>query len=177
MGKLNKLKHFFFRLLIYFIIILWPASKLHNIFQDVEGFKKAIFRNLSYYNFKIDPNSNENSELILIIFFCYTMAEFIFSLLGLFNLYIGHLFSMIFFFITNFIYFNPFLEENKLKLVNPKIESFYNIGIFFSLGVLAFSPIHDEKVEEKPLEKPINLEEDEEMKKSMPVKKNKKLKK
>ena len=174
MGKLNKIKHFFFRLLIYFIIILWPAVRLYNLFQDVEGFKKAVFRNLAFYNFKIEPD--ENSDLILIIFFCYTMSELIFSILGLFNFFIGHIFTMILFFIINFIYFNPFMEENRLHLVNPKIESFYNIGIFFSLGIIAFNPIQEEKEEEKPLEKPVNLE-DEEMKRTMPVKKNKKLKK
>ena len=174
MGKLNKIKLFFFRFLIYFIIILWPFIKLQNIFQNVEEFKNSLFRNLSFYNFKFDPK--ENNDSILIFFFFYTCAECIFSILGLFNFFIGHLFSMILFFITNYIYFNPFMEENKIKLVNTKIELFYNIGIFFALGLLAFYPIEEEKKETKNNPPPINIE-DEDMKRTMPVKKNKKIKK
>ena len=174
MGKLSKIKLFFFRFLIYFIIILWPFIKLQNIFQNVEEFKNSLFRNLAFYNFKFDPK--ENNDSILIFFFFYTCAECIFSILGLFNFFIGHLFSMILFFITNYIYFNPFMEENKIKLVNTKIELFYNIGIFFALGLLAFDPRKEEKKETENNPPPINIE-DEDIKRTMPVKKNKKIKK
>ena len=61
------------------------------------------------------------------------------------------------------------MEENNIKLVNTKVELFYNIGIIFSLGILAFYPKEEEK-QEKEIETPINLE-DEEMKKSMPIRK------
>ena len=172
MGKLNKLKNFFFRLLIYFVVLLWPYSKLQNLYQNVEGFKNAVFRNLAFYKFKFDPK--ENNDFILITFFFYTLLECIFSTLGLFNFFIGHIFSMIFFVITNFIYFNPFMEENKIKLVNTKIELFYNIGVFFALGILAFYSEKEEKIIEKEkVEPPKNLEDDD-MKRTMPVKKSKK---
>ena len=177
MGKLNKLKHFFFRFLIYFVVLLWPYTKLQNLYQNVEGFKNAIFRNLAFYKFQFDPKANNDS--ILIFFFFYTLLECIFSILGLFNYFIGHLFSMIFFVITNFIYFNPFMPENKLTLVDPKIELFYNIGIFFSLGILAFYPKEEEEEKkEKDIEKEkaehAKILEDEDMKRTMPVKKSKK---
>ena len=173
MGVASKMKNFFFRLLIYFIIFLWPYMKLQNLFQNVEEFKSSLLKNLAFYQIKFNPK--ENGDLILIVFFFYTSAECIFALIGLFNFFIGHLFSLIFFIITNFIYFNPFMEENNIKLVNTKVELFYNIGIIFSLGILTFYPREEEK-QEKEIETPINLE-DEEMKKSMPVKKNKKAKK
>ena len=174
MGCGTKLKNFFIRLLVYFIVMLWPYVKLQNLFQNVEDFKKSIFNNLAFLNIKIDPK--ENNDTILIIFFFYTCAECIFSTMGLFNVYIGHVFSMVFFFITNFIYFNPFMEENKIKLINTKAELFFNIGVFFSLGVLAFYPNENKTSEkEKPIEAPKNLEDDD-MKKSMPVKKNKRAK-
>ena len=172
MGKLNKLKNFFFRLLIYFVVLLWPYSKLQNLYQNVEGFKNAVFRNLAFYKFKFDPK--ENNDFILITFFFYTLLECIFSTLGLFNFFIGHIFSMIFFVITNFIYFNPFMEENKIKLVNTKIELFYNIGIFFSLGIIAFYPKEEEKIIENENVEPPKILEDDDMKRTMPVKKSKK---
>ena len=157
------------------MVLLWPYSKIQNIYQNVESFKNAVFRNMAFYKFQFDPKANNDS--ILIFFFFYTLLECIFSTLGLFNYFIGHLFSMIFFVITNFIYFNPFMEENKITLVNPKIESFYNIGIFFCLGILAFYPYEKEK-EEKKIEnekvEQAKILEDEDMKRTMPVKKNKK---
>ena len=169
MSLLNKIKHFFYRFLIYFIVLLWPYTKLHNLYQNVEDFKKSIFKNLTYYKINFDPKAN--NDLILIFFFFYTCAECLFSTLGLFNFYIGHIFSMIFFLITNFIYFNPFMDENRIKLLNTKPELFYNIGIFFALGVLAFYPKLEEKKEpENAPPKMISLEDDE-MKKTMPVKK------
>ncbi len=175
MGVFSKLKDFFLRFLIYFVIILWPYTKLQNLFQNVEEFKNSIFKNLAFYKIKFDPK--ENSDLILIIFFFYSCAEFIFALLGLFNFFVGHIFSIIFFIITNFIYFNPFMDENRIKLVNTKIELFYNIGIIFSIGIVAFYPKQEEKKDDnKKIETPVNLQDDE-MKKSMPVKKNKKNKK
>ena len=171
MGKLLKIKNFFFRLLIYFVVILWPYTKLQNIYQDVEQFKNSIFRNLSFYHIRFDQKGYD--DLILITFFFYSCAECVFAILGLFNYFIGHIFSMIFFVITNFIYFNPFMEPNKIKIVNTKVELFYNIGVFFSLGILAFHPEEEEKKEKDTVEPPKNLEDDE-MRKSMPVKKNKK---
>ena len=173
MGVLDKIKHFFLRFLIYFVVILWPYSKLQNLFQHVEEFKSSIFKNLAFYKIKFDPK--ENGDLILIIFFFYSCAECFFGIMGLFNFFIGHIFSIIFFVITNFIYFNPFMEENKIKLLNTKVELFYNIGIIFSIGIIAFYPKQEEK-KEKKIETPVNLEDDE-MKKSMPVKKSKKTKK
>ena len=173
MGVLDKIKHFFLRFLIYFVVILWPYSKLQNLFQHVEEFKSSIFKNLAFYKIKFDPK--ENGDLILIIFFFYSCAECFFAIMGLFNFFIGHIFSIIFFVITNFIYFNPFMEENKIKLLNTKVELFYNIGIIFSIGIIAFYPKQEEK-KEKKIETPVNLEDDE-MKKSMPVKKSKKNKK
>ena len=69
------------------------------------------------------------------------------------------------------------MDENRIKLVNTKIELFYNIGIIFSIGIVAFYPKQEEKKDDnKKIETPVNLQDDE-MKKSMPVKKNKKNKK
>ena len=173
MGVLNTIKNFFLRLLIYLVVLLWPLSKLQNLYQNVEEFKKIIFRNLALYKFKFDPK--ENNDSILIFFFFYTCAECLFSILGIFNFAIGHIFSIILFVLTNFIYFNPFIEENSIKLLNTKPELFYNIGILISLGLLAFYPKIEEKNQQpqNEISKTLNFE-DEEMKKSMPVKKNKK---
>ena len=171
MGKLEKIKNFIFRLLIYFVVVLWPYTKLQNIYQDVEQFKNSILRNLALINIRFDQKAYD--DLILITFFFYSCAELVFAILGLFNYFIGHIFSMIFFVITNFIYFNPFIEVNKIKIVNTKVELFYNIGVFFSIGLLAFYPQKEEKKKDE-IEEPKKILEDDEMKRSMPVKKNKK---
>ena len=54
-----------------------------------------------------------------------------------------------------------------------KIETFFNIGIFFSIGLIAFYPRKEEDKEEEIKVKPKLDLEDEEMKKSMPAVKGK----
>ena len=172
MSVWSKIKNFFFRCCIYGIIILWPYTKLQNIYQDTDHFKTILERNFAFYGIRYDVKGSE--DLILTIFFFYSLSEFIFCVLGIFNLRCGHIISIIHFIITNFLYFNPFLPENQiLKLVNPKEELFFNLGVLLSLCVLTFKPEDVEKKEDKIEEKkPLNLEDDE-MKKSMPVKKSK----
>ena len=53
-----------------------------------------------------------------------------------------------------------------------KIETFYNVGILFSIGLIAFYPKKEEKEEEIAVKPELDLEDDE-MKQSMPVKKRK----
>ena len=54
MGVASRIKNFFFRLLIYFIIFLWPYMKLQNLFQNVEEFKSSLLKNLAFYQIKSD---------------------------------------------------------------------------------------------------------------------------
>jgi hypothetical protein len=79
---------------------------------------------------------------------------------------------MIFFIISNFIFFNPFVPGNEFKFIGMKIETFYNVGILFSIGLIAFYPKKEEKEEEIAVKPKLDLEDDE-MKQSMPVKKGK----
>ena len=79
---------------------------------------------------------------------------------------------MIFFILSNIIYFNPFSSGNEFRLIGMKIETFYNIGILFSIGLIAFYPRTEEKEEEEKDKEEVILEDDE-MRKSMPVKKGK----
>ena len=171
MGIITQIRDFIFRFLIYFVIILWPYTKLQNLQENTEGFKNHLIRNFSYFKIKLDAKAHD--ELIFTIFSLYTFFELIFGCLGLFNFYVGHLFSLICFFITNFIYFNPLLEENKIKLIDTKVDIFYNIGVFFCLGLLTFYPNKNDKKEKKSINLSINLEDDD-MKNTMPIKKKSK---
>lgn len=173
MKTMKKLKNFFLRCCLYSVVILWPFTKLQNIYQTVEHFKSMVFKNLDFYGFKFDPQSKSNDDTILIIFFFYTLAEFVICCLGIFNFYFAHILSILFFIITSFIYFNPFMPENEIKLIATKEELFYNIGVLASLCVLAFRP-KEKQEEEKIVIETKNIE-DEEMKKSMPVKKSKRI--
>ena len=79
---------------------------------------------------------------------------------------------MIFFVISNFIFFNPFAQGNEFKLIGMKIETFFNVGIFFSVGLIAFYPRKEEEEDEVKVKPKLDLEDDE-MKQSMPAVKGK----
>ena len=167
MGFCQKLKNFIYRLLVYFVVILWPYSRVQNLYQNAESFKNTLSRN---FGLKLDDN--EYKDIILLSLFFYSFIEFIFTILGVFDFFIGHIFSMIFFVLSNFIFFNPFVPGNEFKFIGMKIETFFNIGIFFSLGLIAFYPRKEEKEEEIAVKPKLDLEDDE-MKNSMPAKKGK----
>ena len=167
MACCQKCKNFIYRLLVYFVVILWPYTRIQNLYQNAESLKGTLAR-----NFRVKLDDNEYKEIILLCLFFYSLFEFIFALLGLFDFFIGHIFSMIFFVLSNFIFFNPFVPGNEFKFVGMKMETFFNIGIFFSLGLIAFYPRKEEKEEEIAVKPKLDLEDDE-MKKSMPVKKGK----
>ena len=163
-----KMKNFLYRLLVYFIVVLWPYSRVQNLYKNADSFKNTLSR-----NFGIKLDTNEYKDLILISLFFYSFIEFIFAMLGLFDFFIGHLLSLIFFVVSNFIFFNPFVTGNEFKFIGMKIETFFNIGIFFSIGLIAFYPRKEEDKEEEVKVKPKLDLEDEEMKKSMPAVKGK----
>ena len=167
MGFCQKLKNFIYRLLVYFVVILWPYSRVQNLYQNAESFKNTLSRN---FGLKLDDN--EYKDTILLSLFFYSFIEFIFTILGVFDFFIGHIFSMIFFVLSNFIFFNPFVPGNEFKFIGMKIETFFNIGIFFSLGLIAFYPRKEDKEEEIAVKPKLDLEDDE-MKNSMPAKKGK----
>ena len=167
MACCEKCKNFLYRLLVYLVVVLWPYSRVQNLFKNADSFKATLQRN---FNLKLE--SNEYKETILLCFFFYSLIEFIFTLLGLFDIFIGHIFTMIFFVVSNFIFFNPFVSGNEFRLIGMKQETFFNIGILFSIGLIAFYPKNIEKEESGSKDEPIVLEDDE-MKKSMPVKKGK----
>ena len=162
-----KMKNFLYRLLVYFIVVLWPYTRIQNLYQNAESLKGTLAR-----NFGVKLDDNEYKEIILLCLFFYSLFEFIFALLGLFDFFIGHIFSMIFFVLSNFIFFNPFVTGNEFKFIGMKIETFYNVGILFSIGLIAFYPKKEEKDEEIAVKPKLDLEDDE-MKQSMPAKKGK----
>ena len=162
-----KIKNFLCRLLVYFIVVLWPYSRVQNLYKNAISFKNTLSR-----NFGIKLDSNENKDLILLSLFFYSFIELIFAMLGVFDIFIGHLFSLIFFVISNFIFFNPFVTGNEFKFIGMKTETFFNIGIFFSIGLIAFYPRKEDKEEEIKVKPKLDLEDDE-MKKSMPAVKGK----
>ncbi len=171
------MKNFLLRLTVYAVIILWPLTKIQNVYQTVDHFKTMVFKNLAFYKYKInyDPKNNPYDEPILTFYFFYSLAELIFAILGVFNVKYGHILSIILFIFTNFVYFNPFIPENNFKLIGTKEELFYNIGVLISLGLLTYKPVEKEEKKEKDKNgtKTLSLEDDE-MKKSMPVKKSRK---
>ena len=167
MALCDKCKNFLYRLLVYFVVILWPYSRVQNLYQNADSFKVTLYR-----NFGIKLEGNEYKDTILLTLFFYSFTEFIFTIIGLFDFFIGHIVSMIFFVLSNFIFFNPFVPGNEFKLIGMKIETFFNIGILFSIGLIAFYPRKEEKDDVIGVKPKLDLE-DEEMKKTMPAKKGK----
>ena len=167
MAFCDKCKNFIYRLLVYFVVVLWPYSRVQNLYQNADSFKATLHR-----NFGIKLEGNEYKDTILLTLFFYSFTEFIFTLLGLFDFFIGHIVSMIFFVLSNFIFFNPFVPGNEFKLIGMKIETFFNIGILFSIGLIAFYPRKEDKDDVIAVKPKLDLE-DEEMKQSMPTKKGK----
>ena len=167
MAFCERCKNFLYRLMIYFVVVLWPYSRIQNLYKNADSFKSTLSR-----NFGIKLDNDEYKDTILLSLFFYSLIEFIFTLLGLFDFFIGHLFTMIFFVISNFIFFSPFALGNEFRLIGMKVETFFNIGIFFSIGLIAFYPRKEEKEEEIKVKPKLDLEDDE-MKKSMPAIKGK----
>ena len=167
MAFCDRCKNFLYRLLIYFIVILWPYSRVQNLYKNADSFKTTLAHN---FGIKLEDN-NENKDTILLTLFFYSFTEFIFTLIGAFDFFVGHLFSMIFFVVSNFIFFNPFAQGNEFKFIGMKVETFFNVGIFFSLGLIAFYPRKEDK-EENMVKPKLDLEDDE-MKQSMPAIKGK----
>ena len=167
MAFCERCKNFLYRLMIYFVVVLWPYSRIQNLYKNADSFKSTLSR-----NFGIKLDNDEYKDTILLSLFFYSLIEFIFTLLGLFDFFIGHLFTMIFFVISNFIFFNPFALGNEFRLIGMKVETFFNIGIFFSIGLIAFYPRKEDKEEEIKVKPKLDLEDDE-MKKSMPAIKGK----
>lgn len=175
---LGMLKRFFMRFLIYYIVLLWPFIKLQNLNQSIDEYKGKLTENLKllgltskyYYDLIDDPS---------LVFILYSFLEIIFSILGMFGIFIGGLFSIIMFIISNIIYFNPFIESNKISLFETRIEIFLNFGILFSLCVSTYYPydiaenIDKEEQEMKEKKEKEILEMNEELKTSMPTKENK----
>jgi len=175
---LGMLKRFFMRFLIYYIVLLWPFIKLQNLNQSIDEYKGKLTENLKllgltskyYYDLIDDPS---------LFFILYSFFEIIFSILGMFGIFIGGLFSIIMFIISNIIYFNPFIESNKISLFETRIEIFLNFGILFSLCVCTYYPydiaenIDKEEQEMKEKSEKEILQMNEELKGSMPTKDNK----
>jgi hypothetical protein len=175
---LGMLKRFFMRFLIYFIVLLWPFIKLQNLNQSIEEYKGKLTENLKllgltskYYFDLIDDPS--------LIFILYSFLEIIFGILGLFGVFIGGFFSIIMFIISNIIYFNPFIEMNKISLLETRVELFLNFGILVSLCVCTYYPYeiveNYEKEEQEIKEKQEKEKQDmnEQFKDSMPTKETK----
>lgn len=175
----GKFKRFIMRCCIYSIVLLWPISKIGNIQQSSEEYKEKLLENFRLFHIEgkfFQDLAQDPSLLLLIISLC----EIIFGFLGIFGIFIGNFFSMILFFFTNFIYFNPFVSPSRITFFHTKIEIIFNIGIFTNLCLITFYPF--EIAEDKVIDSSdANYEEmqiqQEEMSKSMPVKKNKKKKK
>ena len=61
-----KMKNFLYRLLVYFIVVLWPYSRVQNLYKNADSFKNTLSR-----NFGIKLDTNEYKDLILISLFFY----------------------------------------------------------------------------------------------------------
>lgn len=134
-----KLKRFFFRVMIYQIVLLWIAIRLNNIERTSGEYKDKVLRNLKYFG----VNNKELTEFLedpslIVLLMC--VAEAIFAVMGVFGSYWGNLMSTIMFVLVNIIYFNPLLPEYKISLYNTRQELFYNTGIFAAMLLMTFYP-------------------------------------
>ena len=117
----GKFKRFIMRCCIYSIVLLWPISKIGNIQQSSEEYKEKLLENFRLFHIQgkfFQDLAQDPSLLLLIISLC----EIIFGFLGIFGIFIGNFFSMILFFFTNFIYFNPFVSPSRITFFHTKIE-------------------------------------------------------
>ena len=174
----GKFKRFLMRCCIYSIVLLWPISKIGNIQHNSEEYKERLLENFRLFRLhrKFFQDLAQDPSLLLLIV---SLCEIIFGILGIFGLFIGNFISMILFFFTNFIYFNPFVLPSRITFFKTKIEIILNIGIFTTLCLITFYPYEiaeDKVIDESEISLEESLAQKEEMNKSMPVKKSKKKK-
>jgi hypothetical protein len=134
----DRIRRFFCRFLVYFIILLWTVSKLTNLEKHSTEFKHKILGNLSYYGLQNNDLSEILDDPIILTIYC--GLEIIAGIFGLFGSYYGHITSAFLFLITNFIYFNPLHPNVKFSLYETRQEIFLNIGTLLSLLLIAFYP-------------------------------------
>ncbi len=65
------------------MVVLWPYSRVQNLFKNADSLKSTLQR-----NFNLNIDSNEYKETILLFFFFYSLIDLIFSILGLFDIFI-----------------------------------------------------------------------------------------
>lgn len=156
----QSLNNFFFRFLVYFVVVLWPYIKIKDINNQTELLIQKIKINFNYFHCHKDflKPFVEDPSLFLLIYGLFEFAAGIFAMFGSF--YAG-LISIILFIFSNFIYFNPLLSENKISLYNTREEVFFNIGILASLIVVTYYPYEEDKItnteNEEPKENNSNL--------------------
>lgn len=130
-------KNFIKRTFVYQIVFLWIILRLNNIEKTSGEYKDKFTRNFRYFQIDTtDFNEFIEDPSIFVLFIC--LFELISSLFGLFGSFYGNLFATLLFGITNLIYFNPLLPENRIKLYGSRQEILYNLGIFISMLMMTF---------------------------------------
>ena len=145
-------KRFLMRVLVYFIVVLWPYIKIKKIDANTTEFKSKL--EMLFYSLSVPPQSVKSTlEDPSLILFVYSSAEILFGFLGMFGFFFPNIISIILFIVTNIIYFNPYFPENKLSLFDTREEIFLNIGTLVSLMMITFYPyeLEYEQSEEKEL--------------------------
>jgi hypothetical protein len=134
----GKLKRFILRAMIYCVVLLWSFTKLNNVEKNNTEFKNKMVAGLGYWGIQNKDIAEFLEDPITLL--VYSFFEVVAGIFGVFGSYYGHLFSAIFFFITNFIYYNPFLPVYHISLFETRPEMFYNIGILLSILLLLYYP-------------------------------------
>jgi hypothetical protein len=162
----GKFKRFILRAMIYCVVLLWSFTKLNNVEKNNPEFKNKMLAGLGYWGIQNKDIAEFLEDPISLLVFSF--LEVVAGIFGVFGSYYGHLFSAIFFFITNFIYYNPFLPVYHISLFETRQEMFYNIGILLSILLLLYYP--DEESRKVSQKKQIyDSDEDEEEENNTPT--------
>lgn len=145
---ISLLKRFFFRCLIYFIVLLWPYNKIQTIDHSTTEFKQKLQMNFGFFKIHIKELENviEDPSLVLLL---YSLVEIVFGIMGVFGSFFGGIMSCICFILTNFVYFNPLFPGNEITLFETREELFLNIGTLCAMLMATFYKEGEEEREEE----------------------------
>lgn len=140
----DKVKNFFCRITVYQMTIIWLYMKYSNLDKSTDDFKQKIFKNLTFFG--IDNSFFEflfNDPII--INFILLISETIFLLMALFGNRFGSWMVAFHFSFTTFLFFNPFLPENRFSLL--KLDARHDMvtayGVLLCFLLIASYPEND----------------------------------
>ena len=129
--------------------VIWLYMKYSNLDKSTDDFKQKVMKNLNFFGL-----DNSFFEVIfndpIIINFILLLSETIFLLMAVFASKLGAWMVAIHFSFTTFLFFNPFLPENRFSIL--KLDARHDMitayGVLFCFFMIASYPAEDDFIEE-----------------------------